>query len=150
MKSIFDKSYRDELISRINSVNEASPKQWGKMNAYQMIKHCSLWDEWILGKNNPVYKQEFIGKIFGKMALRKMTKNDNPLDKNVPTSNWLKSKETNGDITLEKNKWVSLINEYANYSNPEFIHDFFGRMTTEEIGILAYKHTDHHLRQFNA
>jgi Protein of unknown function (DUF1569) len=148
MESIFGKPYRDAIISRIDLLNETSSKQWGKMSVYQMIKHCSLWDEWILGKNKPVYKQEFIGRLFGKMALRKMTKNNNPLDKNVPTSNWLKIKEPNSDVAAEKNKWISLINEYANYSNPSFIHDFFGKMTIEEIGILAYKHSDHHLRQF--
>ena len=43
---------------------------WGKMNIYQMIKHCTIWDEWILGKNNPIYKQEFFGLIFGKLALK--------------------------------------------------------------------------------
>lgn len=150
MKTIFDKAAREELIKRIGLLNENHKSLWGKMNVYQMTKHCSLWDEWILGKNNPIYKQEFIGKIFGKMALRRMTKNDKPLDKNVPTSKWLKIKETNGDLVAERNKWISLINEYANYSNPEFIHDFFGKMTIEEIGILAYKHTDHHLRQFGA
>lgn len=150
MKTIFDTATRDKLIQRVNSLNENNKSIWGKMNVYQMIKHCSLWDEWILGRNNPIYKQEFVGKVFGKMALRRMTKNDNPLDKNVPTSNWLKIKDTNGDLVAERNKWISLINEYAIYSNPKFIHDFFGKMTIEEIGILAYKHTDHHLRQFNA
>ena len=59
-------------------------------------------------------------------------------------------KELNGDIESEKKKWISLIEGYENYSNPGFIHDFFGKMTKEQIGILAYKHTDHHLRQFNA
>jgi hypothetical protein len=150
MRTIFETAARDELVLRIALLNEESRPVWGKMNVYQMIKHCSLWDEWILGKYDPVYKQAFIGKIFGKLALRRMTKDDNPLDKNVPTSNWLKIKETDGDLLAERNKWTGLINEYANYSNPEFIHDFFGKMSLEEIGILAYKHTDHHLRQFSA
>lgn len=48
----------------------------------------------------------------------------------------------------KKAEWISLINEYENYSNPKFIHDFFGKITKEQIGILVYKHTDHHLRQF--
>ncbi|HLW39010.1 MAG TPA: hypothetical protein VKX31_01370 [Brumimicrobium sp.] len=40
------------------------------------------------------------------------------------------------------------IKEYESYQNPNFVHDFFGEMTNEEIGILIYKHCDHHLRQF--
>ena len=150
MKTIFDKSTRDELIHRINSINENCTAQWGKMNIYQMLKHCTIWEEWILGKNKPAYKQAFIGFIFGKMALKRMIKDEKPLDRNVPTSAQFKVKETTGNIVAEKNKWIALIEEYAHYSNPDFIHDFFGKMTKEQVGLLAYKHTDHHLRQFNS
>ncbi len=149
MKSIFDKATRDELINRINSINENSTTQWGKMNIYQMLKHCALWDGWILGKSEHKYKQTFIGRIFGKMALKDMTKDESPLRKNVPTLAELKVTEKNGDVASKKKEWITLIENYADYSNPNFIHSFFGKMTKEQIGYLAYKHTDHHLRQFN-
>ena len=45
MKSIFEKEIRDGLINRINSLTENSQAQWGKMNVYQMIRHCRLWEE---------------------------------------------------------------------------------------------------------
>ncbi|MEJ7683613.1 MAG: DUF1569 domain-containing protein [Segetibacter sp.] len=71
--------------------------------------------------------------------------------RNNPTIPELKIKETNGDFELGKGKWLSLINEYSHYSflDNSFVHPFFGKMTKEQIGYLAYKHTDHHLRQFN-
>ncbi|MET6998104.1 DUF1569 domain-containing protein [Chitinophaga defluvii] len=150
MKTIFDKANRDELISRIHTIDKNSVAAWGKMNVYQMVKHCTVWETWILGVNKPVYKQEFIGFIFGKMALKRMIKDDRPFSKNVPTSTAFKIKEQHGDIAAEKLKWIALIQQYENYSNPTFIHDFFGKMTKEQVGILAYKHTDHHLRQFNS
>jgi len=50
MKTIFDKQTRDELIDRINKLNENSTAQWGKMNVYQMLKHCTLYEEMLLGK----------------------------------------------------------------------------------------------------
>ena len=40
MKTIFDQSTRDHLISRINKLSEESTAQWGRMNIYQMVKHC--------------------------------------------------------------------------------------------------------------
>ena len=150
MKTIFDKKTREELISRIKTLNEKSASEWGKMNVYQMLKHCTIWDEWILGKNKLKYKQEFIGRIFGKMALKHMIKDEKPLDRNVPTSAHFKVKEKNGDIASEQKKWIGLIEEYESYANPDFIHDFFGKMTKEQVGFLVYKHTDHHLRQFNS
>ena len=59
MKTIFNKTSRNNLIDRINSLNENSTAQWGKINVCQMTKHCTIWDEWVLGKNNPTYKQGF-------------------------------------------------------------------------------------------
>lgn len=52
MKSIFDKTTRDELATRINSLSENSAAQWGKMNVSQMMQHCTKWDEMALGKKN--------------------------------------------------------------------------------------------------
>ena len=148
MKTIFDKETRDELIVRIKSLNENSTANWGKMNFYQMLKHCTLYDEWILGKNNPVYKQVFIGRLFGKTALKDFVGDDNPLKRNMRTLNNLKVELSSGNAASEKLKWIDLVKEFENYSNPNFIHSFFGKMTKEQIGYLDYKHTDHHLRQF--
>ena len=150
MKTIFDKATRDELVSRINSVNKNNTAQWGKMNVYQMTKHCTIWNEWVLGKNSPNYRQEFLGKIFGKMALKSNTKNEKPLGNNMPAGKAFTVKDKDGNVEIQKKKWMDLITEYEHFSNDNFIHDFFGRMTKEQIGIFAYKHSDHHLRQFGA
>ena len=148
MKTIFDKETRDELIVRIKSLNENSTANWGKMNFYQMLKHCTLYDEWILGKNNPVYKQVFIGRLFGKTALKDFVGDDKPLKRNMRTLNNLLVVLSSGNAASEKLKWIDLVKEFENYSNPNFIHSFFGKMIKEQIGYLDYKHTDHHLRQF--
>lgn len=149
MNTVFEKSTREKLISRINALNENSTAQWGKMNVYQILRHCTLWDEMIL--RNKKYKRVFIGLFLGKLFLKKEMRDDSPMRQNNPTIPELKIKETNGDIESEKRKWISLINEYSGYSFPDysFVHPFFGKMTKEQIGYHAYKHTDHHLRQFN-
>ncbi len=149
IKTIFDPVVRAELISRIESLCNKHQAQWGKMSGYQMTKHCTLYDEWYLGLKQPVYKHAFIGRIVGKMVLKNQTKNDQPLPKNMGTLDRLLVTESDGDLELQKQKWIELINSYENYANPYFIHDFFGKMTEEQIGILNYKHADHHLRQFN-
>ncbi|MEO6453402.1 MAG: DUF1569 domain-containing protein [Ginsengibacter sp.] len=146
MKTIFDRKTREQIISRINSLNENSTAQWGKMNVSQMMKHCSQWDEMALGKKK--YKRSFIGRLFGKMALKDMMK-DEPMKKNLPTVPSFKIKG-NTDVAEEKKKWLRLINEYEHFSNDGFIHPFFGAMTKEQTGHMLYKHIDHHLRQFNS
>ncbi|CAN5806082.1 hypothetical protein BH11BAC7_BH11BAC7_12690 [soil metagenome] len=146
MKTIFDKPTREALVARINLLNEKSAAQWGTMNVYQVIKHCTLWDEMMLGDTKQ--KQAFIGKIFGKMALRSVLKDEAPLKRSTPTSPQLRVKE-NGDVAAEKAKWISSLDRYADFSKPEIMHVFFGKMTKEQLGYMAYKHIDHHLRQFN-
>jgi len=147
MKTIFDQSTRNELIARINNLDERSPAQWGKMNASQMIRHCALWEEMALGKRK--YKWSLLGRIFGRMVLKTVVKNDEPLRKNTPTIPDFIIKDATGQGAADKQRWISLLKEYDQFDNHNFIHPFFGKMTLEQIGYMAYKHTDHHLRQFN-
>jgi hypothetical protein len=148
MKSVFDKATRNELTERIHSLNENSRPQWGKMNIYQMLKHCTLCEEMWLGKKK--YKRVFLGRVFGRLGLKNLLKDETPLKHGSPTGAAFKIKEVSGDIDGEKDKWISLIEEYAHYSNNDFEHWFFGKMTKDQVGWFVYKHTDHHLRQFNA
>ena len=147
MKSIFDKTTKEEVLERINTLTENSNAQWGKMTVVQMVKHCTLFDEMVLGKTK--YKRLLIGRLFGKMALKKNLQNDAPLQRNTPTLREFRVKE-GGDLPAEITKWRTLLGEYEHFSNHDIVHPFFGKMTEEEIGYLTYKHCDHHLRQFNA
>ena len=144
MKSLFESSTRQELMERINSLNANSTSSWGKMNLAQMLKHCTLWDEMALGKKK--YKQSLLGRLFGKWALKNMMK-DEPMKKNLPTVPSFIIREV-ADVAAEKNKWIQLVSEYEYFNNDGFIHPFFGSMTKENTGFMAYKHADHHLRQF--
>jgi Protein of unknown function (DUF1569) len=147
MKTIFDQNTRNKLINRINSLNENSKAQWGKMNVYQMVKHCILCEEMYLGRT--MYNRTFLSFLLGKIALRHLMKDDKPKKRNSPTKQEFIISENTGNLLEDKLKWISLINEYENYSNQAFVHCFFGKMTKEQVGISVCKHIDHHLRQFN-
>jgi hypothetical protein len=148
MKSIFDKEVKAEIIMRINEIKVDDTPLWGKMNPYQMLKHCRLWEEMILGKTN--YKRMLLGFLFGKIALKNVLKDESPLGLNSPTVPGFAIEEKTGDFNDEKNRWLSLIDQHQIIKVTEFTHPFFGKMTREQIGTFAYKHTDHHLRQFGA
>jgi Protein of unknown function (DUF1569) len=147
MKTVFDKTTREEITGRINSLNETSVAQWGKMNVNQVIKHCSMFDQMVLGRKT--YKRAFIGLLIGKIALKNLLKNEKPLGKSLPTFLHTSAAESEG-IATAKRKWIGLVEEYADFSNTNFVHPFFGKMTKDQIGYFVYKHTDHHLRQFNS
>jgi hypothetical protein len=146
MKSVFEKTTRDNLLNRAGQLTQNSTAQWGKMNVCQMMKHCRLADEMFLGKKK--YNRVFIGLLLGRMGLKRLLKDEKPMPHNAPTGAALKIKENDLDFSDEKNKWITVIDEYGNFSNPDFVHWFFGKMTEEQVGRFAYKHIDHHLRQF--
>lgn len=146
MKTVFDYSTREELFARVNSLNENCNARWGKMNVYQMLKHCTKWDDMMLGKIQ--VNRMFLGRLFGKLALKSVLKNDEPLGKNSPSAPELIIKEKAGDIALQKAEWIRRICEYEHFDNQNFVHPFFGTMTREQVGRFVHKHHDHHLRQF--
>ncbi|MEO6521851.1 MAG: DUF1569 domain-containing protein [Mucilaginibacter sp.] len=147
MKTVLDPATRNELISRVNTISDSSKPQWGRMNVYQMLKHCVLADEMYMGKKQ--YKRVFLGRLLGKIMLKKML-NEAPMQRNAPTSPFFIISEVSGDVAAERDKWIAVINDYETLSDADFIHWFFGKMTKEQVGQFAYKHIDHHLRQFGA
>jgi hypothetical protein len=130
MKTTFDKATRDALIMRIKALNESSTAQWGKMNVQQMLKHCTLWEDMLVSPTNE--KRAFISLVFGKMALKSVTKDDRPLGRNTPTLPILIIKEQ-VDFDVEKKKWISLVQAHEHFANDNYVHPFFGKMTKEQI-----------------
>lgn len=148
MKTVFDPGPRQELAARVALLSADSKARWGKMNAYRMLRHCNTWSEWVLGIGAPTYRQTLLGKIFGKMALRSNTKDDRPIGRNMPAGKAFLATEREGDVAAEQTKWLQHIDGFRHFANERFKHDFFGKMSKEQIGIFVYKHFDHHLRQF--
>lgn len=147
MKTIYDPDTVQELIERINLLSEHSTSAWGKMNVAQMVHHCVMWEEMMLGRIT--YERQWIGRLLGKWLLRNEVKDDRPMRKNNPTIQALKPGPAPIDFEKERRRWIQLLQEHRLPSNPEIKHPFFGKMTPAEVGFHVYKHTDHHLRQFN-
>ncbi|RFZ81692.1 DUF1569 domain-containing protein [Mucilaginibacter terrenus] len=144
MNTTLDKDARLALILRIEQLNTNSTPKWGKMTVYQMLKHCRMWEEMVLGQT--VYKQSFMGRLFGRIALKDML-SDKPLKPSLPTVPSFKIKDT-GDTEAEKQRWIALLQQQGRTPGQGFVHPFFGKLTAEQAGQIAYKHIDHHLRQF--
>jgi hypothetical protein len=147
MKSIFDPGVRGELIDRIGRLSESDQALWGRMNVSQMVRHCVLWQEWVL--NNKPMQRVLLGRLIGGMALKKEMESE-LMRKNNPSSVELIVTDNSIDLVREREALAGLVREYGTYRYPAdgFIHPFFGKMTMEQIGRFAYKHLDHHLRQF--
>src|SRR5688572_8308068 len=52
MKNLFEPETLYEVVSRIDKLQPASPRQWGKMDAAQMMAHCSITIDIASGRRN--------------------------------------------------------------------------------------------------
>jgi hypothetical protein len=144
-KTFFDKSVQDELQQRLEKLTAETKSEWGKMNAAQMLTHCTTGFQVPLG--DAVVKWSPFGLI-GWM-FKGMMRNDKPFQKNSPTApEFIVADERSFEV--EKQRFQEAFQKLA--AGPSavvcFRHAFFGKMTCEDWGMLTYKHVNHHFAQF--
>src|ERR1044072_734723 len=83
MNSIFNEVDKNDILNRIDQLHPNSKPLWGKMNVSQMLAHCILPTKISAGEINS--KQSLIGKLFGKLAKKKMLAEQN-MKRNLPTA----------------------------------------------------------------
>jgi hypothetical protein len=63
MKNLFEREAVEEIVSRIDKLQPASQRQWGKMDAAQMTAHCSAAMDMPSGCLS--LPRAFIGRLLG-------------------------------------------------------------------------------------
>ncbi len=148
MKTLFDTATSTELLNRIEKLQPTTKRQWGKMNVDQMLLHCTQGVEMAIGIR--IMERVFIGRIIGPMLKNKVLK-ENAIDRNSPTVKEMLITNTLG-FEAEKAKLIKTVKDFTAAGKSGIIehkHPFFGKMNSEEWGISAASHLDHHLKQFN-
>lgn len=147
MKNLFDKETYNEICSRMNALSANSQRQWGKMNAAQMLAHCK--EAFKVPLSDTKMPRMLIGLLIG-WAFKKKLYNDEPWKKNLPTAPNFIIKDDR-DFEKEKAELMGMINAFHQGSPAKvgkFPHPMFGSFTPEQWGQSMYKHLDHHLMQF--
>jgi len=147
MKTIFDEATQAELLERLERLNSASERQWGKMTPSQMMEHTARGLEMAVSPEPG--KQMMIGKLIG-WAFKGGFLSDKPMPKNAPTGPMLVVSD-DPDLEATRARLGGLINDLHKLGESGTegkIHSFFGPLTGKQWGETQYKHVDHHLRQF--
>lgn len=137
------------LIQRIEQLEESKAPLWGKMNATQMLAHCSTALKMAFG-DVPVkirfspWKAGIARLIFVDLF---------PFPKNSPTAPELhpgKKMKASRDFLSEREELIRQLRRMlAAAPDHTFApHPLFRHMSRDQYGKLIYKHLDHHLRQF--
>lgn len=149
MKTLYEKETADEIIGRIDRLQPAIERQWGKMDVAQMMAHCSAALDMASGKL--LLPRLFIGRLLGSFV-RPIYSNEKPFSKSSPTDPKLVVSDQR-DFHHEKEQLKVKVIEFQQGGEGKCArhpHPFFGSLTPYEWGRGMYKHLDHHLRQFGA
>ncbi len=146
--SIYDASTTQLLHARIDQLTENTPGHWGKMTVGQMLSHCAVPYQQILGENTqqPPWFMRAILTLF----LKKSMINEVPYKQNLPTAPSFIRTETY-DVAKEKEslkKYIQTIQEMGAEKLAVTPSLSLGKLNSVEWNNLLYKHIDHHLTQF--
>ena len=150
MPTIHDNSAYHALVARIQQLTPAAERRWGTMSPAEMLEHlhlaigCAVRDDMHL-PDGSTFGSRTVGKYLFVHLLQKYPKGGKTGAMLLPHNT---TDLAHGRALLLED--VSLLREqYIRAPQSAFFpHPLFGNLSGKEWGLLAYKHTDHHLRQF--
>jgi hypothetical protein len=146
MRTFWDAAAREDFCRRVDRLTPGAMPQWGKFNATQMLAHLndamrmSMGELPVKSKNMPLryppLKQLIIYAL--------------PFPKGAPTAPELIARGGEAQFAEEQAAFRTLAERLGKKSAdgqwPE--HPAFGRLSYQAWGVLAFRHTEHHLKQF--
>jgi hypothetical protein len=148
MNSLFSPADRKQILDRFAKLQAGAARQWGKMDAAQMLAHVAASLEVAAGDVKK--EQRLLGRLLARLVRGSLLHSDKPMGKNAPTDPTFVVTDSR-DFEKEKARLLSIADRFASggpgAANGR-VHSFFGTMTGDEWGVLMWKHLDHHLRQF--
>ena len=146
--NIYDLQTTQVLHARIDALTPHSVALWGKMNVAQMLSHCQVVYQQILGENQdkPGAFMAWMLRVFFKKSMI----NDAPYKPNLPTGPTFVRLGQELDIFEEQQKlkhYIVSIQELGPEEMANIPSLSLKRLSAEEWNNLIYKHIDHHLRQ---
>ncbi|MEO5859198.1 MAG: DUF1569 domain-containing protein [Pyrinomonadaceae bacterium] len=148
MKTIRDERRRVELVERLNALGPDARPKWGRMSVDQMLSHLVQGCELPFVASVPVASTWALRNVIKPLVLYVL-----PMPKEVKISAAM-DQQRDGRKPLgfdaDRALVVDLLNRLGTLPVDEkcLDHPMFGKMSAKEWGVIAHKHTDHHLRQF--
>jgi hypothetical protein len=149
MLNLFDPAAERELRGRIRRLDPMAPAKWGKLTAPAMV--CHLIDSYRVALGEQPVKSK--GAKLSFPPLRWLILSVLPFPKGAPTApEYLTTKPAEWDRDIARlDDYVTRFLDFGRSPSPAWaFHPAFGQMNTHQWGILAYRHTAHHLTQFGA
>jgi Protein of unknown function (DUF1569) len=148
MGSILNEGDRTAIVSRVRSLSGSSTRKWGSMDVTEMLQHLRRSALMCLGELSVPSANK---RAFHKFPLKHAILYVLPFPKGAPTAPALKPV---GEASFEEERaaLLELLERigtgFREGMGPD--HPLFGPLSWREWGVVTYKHSDHHLKQFGA
>jgi hypothetical protein len=145
MKSLWNEGDRRELQERLWRLQPEAERRWGGMTAPQMLTHLSDAMRMALGELTCTPKRLPIRYP----PLKQLIIYWLPFPQGAPTAPELLGRTPaswDGEVADLIQLMDRLARQPADWAAPD--HPAFGTLSRRAWGVLGYRHTDHHLRQF--
>ena len=147
MPSLHDAADRARIVERVRALTPTHRPRWGRMDVARMLAHCADGLRNATGslpiavRRIPLAQSRFVRWLMIDVL---------PMPKGAPTAPEL-LRTVPPDITAEREALLGLLAQFdaAQIASVRWApHPLFGVLTPAQWGRLAWKHLDHHLRQF--
>ena len=145
IKNLFDPVVKQEIIDRINMLTSQSQRQWGKMDAAQMMAHVQIPMGVALGTHS--VKGNWLMKLILPM-FKKLLYDEKPWKPGLPTDKTFVMTGQTKDFETEKKNLLDKVTRFSEVTLVSEKHPVFGKLTKEQWSKATWKHLDHHLKQF--
>ena len=150
MKTLLNDRDRNEVLDRLQKVRPDSQRRWGSMSAHQMICHLSDSFRAALGK-----KQISSSSTLFKRTIYKWAALWVPLScphgvKTRPEVDQQQGGTRPVEFSSDVENLHALFEQFCSWKGEFTPHAMFGQLSRTERMRHAYRHMDHHLRQFGA
>ena len=152
MKSVADPAVLESLVTRLKAITPESARRWGTLTPQEMLCHLGDATSQVLGERPAVPPARERRRRFIKWFALSVPL---PWPKGYPTRASLDPKRDGtkpAEFRADLDRAVTGLRRVAAAGPGELVpaHGVFGTMTTPDWHKWAYRHTDHHLRQFGA
>jgi hypothetical protein len=148
VKTLWNAQSRTGLSARIDRLTPASPALWGRMNAEEMIAHCTRgmmmgFGELPTHTRNTILRYWPLKHVFVYWAPFPKAKAKAPRELVTRGTNLDEWPQSVAALHATLDRFATLDLE-ARWPD----HPVFGTLTGHAWGALGWRHLDHHLRQF--
>jgi hypothetical protein len=146
MKTFWDPAVRDEVCRRVDRLSADVTPRWGKFNAAQMLAHLNDAMRMALGELQVAPKATPLRRFLIKQLVVYVA----PWPQGAPTAPELLARCDQASFIDEREAFREVARRLAAKPASDIWpeHPAFGALSHCAWGVLEYRHSDHHLRQF--